>query len=94
MTRLEWRRPPRYSPNSGVGEAWDLHDLDDALVNWRIRGRITYLGLTRAANWADRMQQWRIDRRGGDHLTRVIEIEAKSVEEAKATALAIIVLTN
>jgi hypothetical protein len=93
---LEWRRPPRYSPNSGVGEAWDLHDLDDALVNWRtgIRGRITYLGLTRAANWADRMQQWRIDRRGGDPLTRVIDIEAQSVEEAKATALAILLLTN
>jgi hypothetical protein len=89
VTRLEWRSP-RY--NTGDGEVWDLHDMDANLINWRIRGRITYLGLTRAANWADRMQQWRIDRPGGNPPPTMIE--AKSVEEAKATALAILVLTN
>ncbi len=88
MTRLEWRTP-RY--NTGDGAVWNLHRLDEANMQWSILGTIMYLGLTRRANWADCMQRWRIDHMGVSHLT---EIKVKSIEEAKATALAILLLTN
>lgn len=82
---LEWRNP-RY--NTGDGEVWNLHSRDTANMRWEILGSITYLGLTRHANWADRLQRWRIDRNLDD--PQVIEV--KTMEEAKATALALLTL--
>ena len=88
---LEWR-VPYYRGGHGDGEVWNLHDLDAANRRWPILGAITYLGLTRHANWADRLQRWRVDR-VGDTPPEGQEIRVKSMEEAKDAALAILVLS-
>lgn len=87
--RLEWRQP-HYRSGHGDGEVWHLHGLD--FVRWRILGSITYLGLTRHGMWADRLQRWRIDR-DCDTPPEGQEIRVKTMEEAKATALAILTLS-
>ncbi|MFM1990256.1 MAG: hypothetical protein RJA99_3213 [Pseudomonadota bacterium] len=90
MSRLEWRSAMRYSV-----EVWNLRSTGDNVtwdsMNGSIVGTITYVGWNRRADWADRKQRWRITRMGGGDLG---EIEVKDLEEAKATALAILQLTN
>ena len=86
---LEWRRPG-YSAGNGDSEVWNLFDTGLRDDYWELRGVITYLGLTRHQNWGDRLQRWRIDRSLVVH-SQVIEV--KTVEEAKATALALLTLS-
>jgi hypothetical protein len=38
---------------NGRGDVWMLY------IDRRLRFSLTYLGLTRAANWADRKQRWK-----------------------------------
>lgn len=87
--RLEWHLP-HYRGGLGDGEVWHLHSLDAANMRWRILGSITYLGLTRRADWADRLQRWRIDSEG---FGEGQEIMVKTMEAAKATALALLTLS-
>lgn len=86
---LEWR-PPGYRGGHGDGEVWNLFDTGLRNDYWRLKGAITYLGLTRHQNWGDRLQRWRIDRPLAVN-SQVIQV--KSMEEAKATALAILTLS-
>lgn len=39
---------------NGRGDVWMLY------IDRRLRFSLTYLGLTRAANWADRKQRWKV----------------------------------
>lgn len=90
MSRMEWRSP-RY--NTGDGEVWNLHRLDNANMHWSILGTIVYLGLTRRVDWTGRLQRWRIDPLDGIRINVGQEIKVKTMEEAKATALALLTLS-
>lgn len=88
--KLVWRLPFFYG-NCSDEQVWHLFD-ESAPRGRRMLGAITYLGLTRHANWADRLQRWRVNRIGETAPEGQV-IKVKSAEEAKNAALVILVLS-
>lgn len=71
----------------GGTDVWKL------FIDRRVRFSLTYLGLTRAANWADRKQRWKAqDHRQVEGLNDIPEFH--DLDEAKAWVLSILTLEH